>query len=108
MYGTYLKEESLLGLVIQIPFKVGQLLPHLLAGFFFLLGRLNPNYFQIKHGFQYNCSQTKYSENAFNIVVWGLPQGTPIFTFLPTIRGQEAEGPMWGLPPRNQWGPLTR
>jgi hypothetical protein len=40
---TYLKKESLLGLVIQIPFKVGQLLPHLLAGFFFLLGRFHQN-----------------------------------------------------------------
>jgi hypothetical protein len=52
MYDTYLKEESLLGLVIQIPFKVGQLLPHLLAGFFFLLGRFNPYFFQNKYGFQ--------------------------------------------------------
>jgi hypothetical protein len=52
MYGTYLKEEGLLGLVIQIPFKVGQLLPHLLAGFFFLLGRFNPHYFHTKYGFQ--------------------------------------------------------
>jgi hypothetical protein len=62
MYGTYLKEESLLGLVIQIPLKVGQLLPHLLAGFFLLLGRFNPNFFQTKYGFQYSCSQTKYSD----------------------------------------------
>jgi hypothetical protein len=50
MYGTYLKEESLLGLVIQIPLKVGQLLPHLLAGFFFLLGRFNPHFSIPKYG----------------------------------------------------------